>query len=275
MHCRFKILIFCLFIILSNTYNGHAQSSFFTSGGAHTLSLANTGTMFNGIESIYTNPAGLVSLDGYAFDVGYDRRFNLSELSTVSMAGAKKIGNNVIGISIARFGYSAYTESKAGLTYARLLSRKFSIGGSLNYLGFNIDQYGSSSKFTFDLGLQYKINDEVSLGAYVFSPGTISLTDDQDVPSRFSLGLKYKASKKADVYVDVSKTINRNPDFRFSVDYHLIDRFSLRAGANITQSSIHFGPAYHMENGIMITGGYSFDNRLGHSTGLSLSYVGK
>jgi hypothetical protein len=268
---RFKILLCCLGLLFINDSIG--QSSIFSIGGAHTLSMGSAGTMFTGIESIYTNPAGLTELEQYGFDVSYDRRYNLNELATVSLAGAKKLGKNAIGVSVSRFGYTAYSESRAGLSYARKLFDKVSIGGSFHYLGYNIKNYGNASRFTFDIGLQSEINDKLSIGAYIFNPASISITDEQDVPSRMGIGLRYTASAKARIYLDVSKTINRNPEFKFAVDYQLVEAFSLRGGANITQSSLHFGPAYQFKNGLSIIGGYSYDNRLGHSTGLSISYT--
>jgi len=248
------------------------QSSFFSAGGAHTSSLANAGTMFEGIGAIYTNPAGLASIDDVAFDVGYDRRYSLDELSTVSLGGAKRVGSGTIGVQVARFGYTAYAENKIGLSYGRQLFDNLSIGGSFHYLGFNIDQYGSANRFTFDFGLQYKVNDKVSIGSYIFNPASIGLTADQDIPSRISLGAKYIAGKKATVFIDISKTINRTTDFRFAVDYLLNDSFSIRGGADITKSSMHFGPAYRFGNGLTILGAYAFDNRLGHTTALSISW---
>ncbi len=270
---RFKILLCCLCLLFIFMDDTRGQSSNFTPGGAHVLSMGSAGAMFTGIESIYTNPAGLTDLEKFGFDVSYDRRFNLNELATVSLAGAKKIGRNAIGVSVSRFGYSAYSENRAGLTYARKLFDKVSIGGSFHYLGYNIENYGSANRFTFDIGLQSEINENLSIGAYIFNPASISLTEEQDVPSRMSIGLRYTVSSKAKVYMDVSKTINRSPEFKFAVDYQVVEAFSLRGGANISQSSFHFGPAYHMKNGLSIIGGYSFDNRLGHSTGLSISYV--
>ena len=269
---RFKILLGCLSLFFSVGVSCFGQSSNFSEGGAHTLSLAGAGTMFTGIESIYTNPAGLTTLENFGLDVSYDRRFNLNELATVSLAGAKKIGQNAIGLSVSRFGYSAYSESRAGLTYARKLFDKVSIGGSFHYLGYNIENFGTTSRFTFDVGLQSVINDKLSIGAYIFNPASVALTDDQDVPARMSIGLRYTASSKASVYLDISKTINRAPEFKFAVDYEVVEAFSLRGGANITHSSMHFGPVYQLKNGLAIFGGYSFDNRIGHSTGLSISY---
>ena len=121
MILRNKIFFFAFLVFIGMSVCSIGQSSFFSSGGAHTMSLADNGTMFEGISSIYTNPAGLVSIENFAFDVGYNRRYNLSELSTVSLGGAKNIGSGVIGVSVSRFGYSAYSESKIGLTYARKL----------------------------------------------------------------------------------------------------------------------------------------------------------
>ncbi|MDF1698182.1 MAG: type IX secretion system membrane protein PorP/SprF [Saprospiraceae bacterium] len=269
---RIKILLFSICIFLSWNFTSYGQSSFFSAGGAHTLSLANTGTMYDGISSIYTNPAGLVSIENFAFDVGYNQRYNLSELSTVSLGGAKNFGSGVFGLSVSRYGYSAYSESKIGLVYARKLFSNLSIGAGFNMLNYTIDQFGSSNSFTFEIGMQSQINKKLSIGAYVFSPEVVSLTDETEIASRFSLGVKYKMSSKADLYVDISKTINRDPEFKFAVDYRLVEAVSVRFGGNVTQESIHFGPAYKMNNGLGIYGGYAYDNRIGHSVGISLTY---
>ncbi len=173
---------------------------------------------------------------------------------------------------VSRYGFSLYSENKISIAYARSLTKNLSIGGGFNYLSYIIDQYGTSSKFTFELGVQSQLSEYFSLGAYIFNPGSVRLTDSQDIPSRMGIGLKYSASDKADVYAEVEKTINRNLDIKFAVEYKLIESFSLRTGVNITQSSLHFGPRYTMKNGISILGGYSFDNRLGHTTSFSISY---
>jgi len=272
MNLRNKIVsLICLLFLICN-YSVSGQSSFFSSGGAHTLSFADNGTMFQGISSIYTNPAGLPSIDNFAFDVGYNRRYSLEDLSTVSIAGAKKVGAGVFGVSVARYGSSVYSESKIGLSYGRKLFDNLNIGAGFNMLSYSINNYGNTNAFTFEIGVQSKINDKLSLGAYVFSPSVVSITEDQEIPSRYTMGLKYAASKKADIYLDISKTINRDPEVKIAVDYKMVESFSVRLGGNIMQESVHFGPAYMMDNGVGIFGGYSFDNRLGHSAGISLSY---
>lgn len=272
---NYKTTAFAIALLLVGITVSDAQSSFFTVGGAHKISLAGSGSMYDGIASIYTNPAGIATVERYALDVSYDRRYNLSQLSTVSVAGVASLGKGAFGFSVAQFGSSVYSEGRIGLHYGRQLFDKVSVGGGFHYMRYDAGVYGVANRFTFELGVQSVINDKLSMGAYVFSPGAVALTDDQDVPSRFSLGAKYKVSKKADIYIDVSKTINRSPDFSFATDYRIADQFSIRAGANITQSSIHFGPAYHFSNGLSILGAYAFDNRLGHTTALSLSYVAK
>lgn len=273
MNQRIKIVfLLCTFFFFVNS-SLFCQSSFFFTGGAHSLSMADCGTMFQGISSIYSNPAGLATIEDLAVDVGYNRRYNLEDLSTISLGGAKKVGAGVFGLSIAKYGSSVYSESKIGLSYGRKLSDNLSIGGGFNMLAYSIDQYGSTNVFTFELGVQSKLTDELYLGAYVFSPSVVSLTEDREVPTRYSMGLKYLASKKASIYLDITKTINRDPEFKLAVDYKMIDAFSFRIGGNIVQESVHFGPAYTMNNGIGIYGGYSFDNRLGHSAAISISYM--
>ena len=272
MNLRNKIFLFASLLFFGYAMNVMGQSSFFAAGGAHTMSLANSGTMFQGISSIYTNPAGLTSIENYALDVGYNRRYNLNELSTVSLGGANKVGAGIFGLSVSRYGYSAYSESKIGFAYARKLFSNLSIGAGFDMLNYSIDQYGTSNAFTFEVGMQSSISEKLSIGAYVFSPGVVSITETQEIPTRYSMGMKYAASSKADIYVDISKTINRDPEFKFAVDYKMVESFSVRFGGNVTQESVHFGPAYVMKNGVGIFAGYSFDNRLGHSGGVSLSY---
>ena len=268
---RFKLFTTCFFILLSMYCIG--QSSFFYTGGAHSQSVARAGTTFTGLKAIYTNPAGLAYMDGYGFDVSYDRRFNLDELSTVSVSGAKSFNGNVFGLNVSRFGFSAYNEQKVGLVYARKLSSKLAIGGALNYLAFNVNNFGNAARFTFELGVQSQLNDKLTLGAFLFGPEVVSLTESQDIPTRFSVGVAYQASQKAKVMIDVEKIVNRNPDLRIGVLYDINEVFSINSGVSIAQSSIHFGPVFKVGEKLVITGAYSFNNNLGHTTALSVSYV--
>jgi len=273
MNLRNKIILFSLVYLFGVMNISTGQSSFFAPGGAHTLSLAGAGTTFEGISSMYTNPAGLASIENFALDVSYSNRYNLDELATASLAGAKKIGSGVFGVSVVRYGYAAYSESKAGLTYSRKLFSNLSIGGGFNTIRYAIDQYGSATAFTFELGLQSNISDRFAIGAYVFSPSAVDLTEDQEIPTRYTMGMRYTASSKADIYIDIAKTINRDPEIKFAVDYKMVETFSIRFGGNLTQESLHFGPVYQMANGVGIFGGYAYDNRLGHSAGVSVSYA--
>ena len=250
-----------------------AQSGYTTAGGANFLSFARAGVNIQDISAIYLNQAGLTGVKNFAVDVSVEKRFNLEELSLASFAVAKKAGNGCFGLMFSSFGFSEYSEQKAGLAYARKLFANLSAGGQLNVLRLNIAEYGSTNNFTFEAGVQYTINKEFSLGAHVFSPGNIIIADGTNLAIRFRLGLKYAPSAKVFLLLEADKQIDRTAtEFKAGLSYQMSKEFELRMGANPTASLFTLGISARFLKNYKMIGAYGLQNILGNTPAISLQY---
>lgn len=270
-----KVFGRCLFLLctmLSLAANAQTASTF--SGGAHGESLAHTGSVYQGVMSIYGNIAGIAYVEGTAMDVSYDGRFNLAELSTASVSAVYGGKFGSVGILASRFGFDSYSENKLGIAYARKLGSGFSIGGMLDILQYNADGFQGTNKITFEAGIYNEVSSRVHIGLHIFSPGTVRISQVQELPTRVSLGVKYFASKKAAVIVDLTKIAERDLEFKVAVDYALHSKVGLRAGSNFTQSTFHFGSYYSIGEDIRLAAAYSYNNVLGSTPSISLTYGG-
>jgi len=268
------VLIISIIAYLVTTGKVSAQTASVYSGGAHGESLAHTNTTFQGLMGLYGNIAGIAFMEGLAADVSYDRRYNLSELSTGSVAVAYGGGFGSVGLLASKYGFDSYSETKLGVAYARKLGKGLSIGGMLDLLQYNVEGFGTTNKITFEASLYSELTDKVHLGAYFFSPGTVSLTEIQQIPSRVSLGVKYFVSPKAVLIADITKIAERTIEVKIATDYQLQDRFGLRLGANITQYSFHAGTYVNLTDDVRLTVAYSYSSNLGSTPSLSLTYRG-
>lgn len=266
---KYSLILFFFLIVCGNAV-GQIASIF--SGGAHGESLAHTNSTFQGVLGLHGNIAGISFADGVAADASFDARYGLSELSTMSISGVYGTDMGTFGLMAMKYGFESYSENKIGIAYGRKLGKGLRIGGMLDVIQYQVDNYGMATKLTFEAGIYSELTDKVHLGAYFFSPSTVSLTNVQDIPSRLSFGVKYFVSPKATLIADLTKISKRDLDIKFAVDYALQERLGLRMGANITQGSFHAGTYIELTPDIRVTGGYSYHVNLGSTPSISLTY---
>ena len=267
---QFRSLIIICFFISIHFLQG--QSLVLIGGGAWQASNGGIVTNPTNINAIYTNPASLSSLDSkWGFDVGVERRFNLSELSTFSGGGFFKIDNSVIGASIVRYGYEDYTEQKIGFTYSRKLFNNFNIGSNFNVLQYRLNEFGNKTVLSFDIGLLTKISDNLSIGSVLNNPASSRLLDDRDLPVRISVGTNYQPSKKVNWIVELEKIIDEDLTIKSAILYYPVESLSLRIGGDFNRNLIGFGVLYNIQ-GLNVTGGYSYNSILGNYPSVSLGY---
>jgi len=250
----------------------NAQSSFFELGGAHLYKKAGIISTSNDASSIYFNPAGLTNLTSITGDISYNRRYNLAQLSTVSLGVAKPTNLGVFGASVVQYGYENYSETKAGLTYARKLFDILSVGATFDYLRYDAGIYGNKNLFTFEVGAQTQITESLTLGVFVFNPGNLSITENRDVPGKMAFGLAYQAGKKVKVHTELSKTIDREAEIKIGLDYQIMDNIFLSAGSNFTNFAYSYGVTYYSPLGVNLSFAGINDQRLGSSLALSVFY---
>jgi hypothetical protein len=249
-----------------------AQSGFTTIGGANFLGYGRAGVNVAGIESIYLNQAGLTDIKNMAIDISAEKRYNLSDLTNISIAGAKTFKFGTVGLLLSNFGFTEYNEQKFGLAYARKLSNYLSLGGQFDLLRYNILNVGSKNIFSFEVGMQLRLNKDFSFATHVFSPGNIEVTDGTEIGTRFRLGIKYAPSAKVMVLAEIDKVIDRKPEYKLALGYQAIDILQIRVGVNPTVSTYSFGAMIKFKDVYRIASAVALNNQLGNTPAISLQY---
>jgi hypothetical protein len=238
-----------LFLQLAIPISLLAQNGTPSAAGAKGLAMGNTGVAHTGVQTLFSNPAGLVETDATAVTVFGEQRFLLSEL-TILNAGVvlPTSKSGVFGLQIQQFGLEDYTEQKIGLAYARKLAGKFSLGAKIDLLHTRISEYGSQTALTFELGMQSALSKKLTVAAHVFSPLEVKVSEDYSIPSVLNLGLAYKSSEKLWLTLEAEKDIDHPVAVKAGLEYFATPVFSLRLGGGTGPTLVSFGLGYKKKN---------------------------
>ena len=266
-----KFIILSLVLVVAQ--KGFSQLGFFPVQGATFNGLGRSGVSFEGVESIYNNQAGITKVKNFAADVSFERRFNLKELDIISISILKSQKNlGTFGLMFSQFGFSKYNEQKFGLAYARKLFHNVSLGGQLDYLSLNIENYSQQHFITFEVGTRILISKQIAIGAHIFNPIKQKINEYDDLFSKFRVGLQYSPSSKVQLYADVDKTIYKSASVKLGLIYQVVSSVQLRIGSDITNQIYAFGAKFSFLNSYHVAGSISSHHELGATSSISLQY---
>lgn len=265
-----------LLILISFTQTFKAQIANDVIGASSTGMGGYTATLSD-VWSTNNNQAGLGFITDITGGIFYENRFLLKETSYRAGAFVLPVKTGAFGLSVASFGYSAYSETKAGLSYGQRFGERFSVGVQLNYLNTKLNQdYGSRNSVTGAVGIISKLNDELSIGVHVYNPTRSKLAeyDNERIPTIMKLGLDYRFSEKIMVGVETEKDMDYDASVKVGIEYHVTEIFYLRGGISTNPTLSSFGFGLQMKNFKMDISS-SFHQTLGMTPGISLIYQKK
>ncbi len=249
-----------------------AQNLAFNGGAAWNTSSGGIISSMDGIHSLYGNIAGLVDSEKkWGIDLGAERRFNLDELTTLSIGGYYKLDNAAFTMSMVRFGYEDYSEQKVNLGYARKLFSGFSMGGNFTYIQYRLNEFGNKNLFSFDIGLKAEVSKTLAISTFVNNPASLKFNDNIDIPVRLATGINYHPTPKVQWMAEIEKIIESDITIKSAIVYYPIESVSLRIGADLTRNYVGFGFGYNLQ-GFSILGAYTLNQILGNNPAISLSY---
>ncbi len=266
-YTRFLLVV----ITIVNGCFAYAQNS----PGARNTAMGGVGAVHDDVWSGFHNQAGLVHLNAAGAGVFYENRFMLKELSDKGVIAALPYGNSAFAISLRSFGYSAFSNSKAGLAYALKLSDKFSFGVQINYHSIRIgENYGTQHNVSFEGGFLYKYNQKLIFAAHVANPTRAKLADynDERLPSILRLGVAYKFSEKVMLSGEIKKPSDADVSVHGGLEYWVVKEMALRAGFN-TLNTFSFGFGWKTKV-LLIDASAGFNSTLGFTPQISLTYSG-
>jgi len=239
------LLIFQFIFVFTSVFAANENN---TTGG-RSAAMGGASVAFSDFWAVNNNQAGIAGINNIKAGFYYENRFMLKELSLKALALVYPAKSGVFGFNYSHLGYSMYNEQKLGLAYAKSFGKRFSAGLQFDYLNTHIaDNYGNKSAFTFELGIQAKLNDKLELGAHLFNPVNARFNDynNEKIPSVFKLGLNYLFSDKLLFTIESEKNINYDAIFKTGFEYKILSIAYIRMGIsnNPTISSFGFGIDY-------------------------------
>lgn len=260
-------------MFVSNTQAGfdpHAR-------GGRAASMANGSVTATDFFGVFNNQAAMAWHPKMSAGLFFENRYLVKEMNTRGLGFTLPVSSSdVFGLSFSQYGYSAYNESKLGLSFAKVFAKKVSAGLQMDYLHTASNaENGSKGAFTFEFGLQSKVSKKMTIGFYVFNPVHSVLSDyngyTEYVPVVLRFGVAYQFSDKFVLEVETEKDLHYDAILRMGCDYKINERFFVRGGLStgVVLYSIGVGTKW---NGFTFDIASSFHQVLGVTPAVSLSY---
>lgn len=115
--------------------------------GPRLTAMGNNGAAIADVWALQANPSGITALEKPTISLNYIKHLFSNEISTQALAAVIPLKNNSLGISLQRYGFAEYNESKSGFAYARKFGHKLSFALNMNYHQLKISNYGATRSF--------------------------------------------------------------------------------------------------------------------------------
>lgn len=270
---RLSITVLSIFLFLPSLSKAQAWGDVI---GARFAGMNNASVALQGLWNVHSNPAGITQLNEPMAGINYNSRFMMNDLSTKSIALLYPVQWGKLAINMNYFGSALYHETKAGLVYARKLSKNLSAGIDLEYLSVTFGEgYGTSNKMTFGFGIQYAFSKVLTLGAYVFNPFGIRQDSMQSiaVPFLYRTGLAYTFSDKLLTSLETEyNSMLLNWNIKAGIEFKANRHFAFRTGVGLRQQVFSFGMGYRWKK-FSFNVASTLHQQLGLSSQFSVTYT--
>ncbi|MEM7369052.1 MAG: hypothetical protein AAF587_10675 [Bacteroidota bacterium] len=275
-HIRWTLVLACISSLTTWPQDTFASNDPLPAVGARAVGLGYAYTAMRGdIWSLFHNPAGITGSNSVQVGVYLEQRFLLKELS-YGHAGAifPIFKNQAAGVEISSFGFDAYRENLAAVSYGITVLDKISVGAKLAYANLNIPGYGAAGTVLVQMGAHTQINSQLSLGVSAFNVNRATFLTQgrrEILPSHLTAGLAYQPTDKVLVVVDVQKALEFPVSFRGGIEYQLHEILYARIGVSTEPLTLTGGLGVNWKQ-IKVDFSSSYTERLGYTPHISLSY---
>jgi long-subunit fatty acid transport protein len=223
--------------------------------------------------SIFANQATLARVQSFTAGIYAENRFLLTDLSLYAVGIALPTKAGSFGVGIQYFGNTDYNEKQFRLGYGRTLFEKLDLGIELSAVSVGMNEYGSAMAFTFGIGMVYSFNDKLQVGAHVYNPLRIALTNQTEdrLPTLLKVGLNYSPSEKASIMLETEKNLDSSFMLKVGIEYRPIDKLYIRGGISNSPAQYCLGVGLNLGK-IKIDAGAALHESLGYTPMVSLSF---
>ncbi|HEY1009780.1 MAG: hypothetical protein ACO1NS_08660 [Daejeonella sp.] len=237
--------------------------------GPRFVSMGSGGIAMQDVWAMQQNPAGITGMKRPVLALAFQRHLLDPDLSTQSAVFVFPHRRSAFGFSLERYGFDAYKEQQAGISYAMGFGHSLKLAIGVRYSQLSIVQYGSSNSFDVEAGFQFRITEKFTVASHLANPG--GMRSGAGMPVRLSFGVLYTFTDRLVMITDVRKSFDYALDVMTGLEYKIVDWFSLRGGvsANPFKQYAGFGLEYRK---VSIEGAVSSHITLGYTPQISLGY---
>jgi hypothetical protein len=262
------ILFFTFFnTLIINVLNAQ---TFETIYDARSESLGRTMSVGGEKATLFGNPAAIATVHKKQITLGGQSRFLLTDVQMIhaGVAFAKK--EQQFGFSAQYFGNQYLKKWTIGAQYGRRLLEKLDAGIRIRGGQLDLDAYGKRFYFDADLGLQTKLNNQLSFGALLQNLMRFRTDEQEQAGTTLRLGVAYLPSKKVKMQAEILQDFKQGLAFQAGVEYLPTASLSFRMGTRTNPVTPSFGVGYTVNNKFTIDSFATYNLNLGMSTGVNL-----
>ncbi|MEA3504778.1 MAG: hypothetical protein U9R32_06210 [Bacteroidota bacterium] len=261
-------------LLLLTTVKSHA-SHFPSSYGSRAAALGNQGICLANIWATRNNPAALSLLKHPTASLFYENKYGVTELSTQSIAIGYPTQYGTIAATGSFFGDNIYKETFIGLSYGKLLSKKFSLGIQLDYFSIktSAEEFNKTNAISFDIGILYQLSDKLIIGSHIYNPLNVKISENANerIPTAITIGSMLTISNNLLMFTQIEKVSNRQEDYSIALEYKLKDFLFARGGVSTSPEILSFGFGVNI-NSFTFDISSTMHQTLGFSPQATLSY---
>lgn len=231
--------------------------------------IANASVSFNDINSLFNNQAGLAELKNTSLLLSGQETFKNPNSDNLGGGLAVPVSSGTIAFNYHYFESTEVKQSKIGLAYARKLMNTLSIGVQFDMLVSQIPLNEKSNLFTFEIGLQYQLIENLLLGIHLYNPTKQELIQNDFLPTILRVGATYSPYRKLLVHAELEKDFDFPYVFKSGIEYELVNDFWFRLGFQNKPTTFNFGMGYLFKKKIR------FDVAIYYQQGLNLISSGR
>lgn len=218
----------------------------FQPAGGRPAALAHASAALFDPWGIINNQAGIAKCTNLAIGFYGENRFLMKELGC--QAGFVIVPLNhrgVTGISFTRFGYSACSLNRTGLTFARSFGEHVHSGIQLVYEFSHFREKGyGQQRVSFEAGVIASVGHDLLLALHIIDPLTFVTGEGNGFTSRdglLQMGVSLEISDRILLVFQAEKNLISDPRFMAGFEYELSPLVCFRSGVMSHPVQLTFG----------------------------------
>ncbi|SMG33403.1 hypothetical protein SAMN05661096_02105 [Marivirga sericea] len=258
-------------VLLLFTLHIHAQS-IYAPVSSRVIGMGDAAVTMGGYWASFQNTAGITTTENFEVGATYENRFGLTGLDFMGVGVTSEVPFGYLALNVFRFGDDIYNEHKLSLGYATKLGI-VQFGGRVNYLQYQVMDFGSTATYSVDLGGIATITPQLIVGAQALNitQSTLKSGEEQGVPTLLKLGISYRPRDYFMLNAEIEKDILKSTIFKVGAEYNLLEKFYLRTGVNSGSFQSFYGLGFQY---LSFHWDYALSNHaeMGFSHSISMHY---